>query len=363
VDFTGRRVGVIGTGSSAIQSIPLIASQAAHVYVFQRTPNYSMPAHNAPLDPDYERRVKAAYAEFRRQARESRVGFVTERSGDSALAVPAEEREREFEKRWSRGGLGFSAAYTDLLTSQEANDTAADFFRAKIRAVVRDPAIADLLCPTSYPLGTKRLCVDTDYYKTFNRDNVTLVDVRARPIEAIFAKGVRTGGVEYAVDDLVFATGFDAMTGALLNIDIRGRGGRRLAAEWADGPRTYLGLTVEGFPNLFTITGPGSPSVLSNMIVSIEQHVDWIADCVRHLRERGLATIEATAAAQEAWVRHVNEVGHLTLYPRAPSWYMGANIPGKPRVFMPYIGGVGVYRQKCDEVAAKGYEGFALRQM
>ncbi len=360
VDFTGRRVGVIGTGSSAIQSIPLIARQAAHVYVFQRTPNYSMPAHNAPLDPDYERRVKVAYAEFRRQARESRVGFVTERSGDSALAVPAAEREREFEKRWNRGGLGFSAAYTDLLTNQEANDTAADFFRAKIRAVVRDPAIADLLCPTSYPLGTKRLCVDTDYYKTFNRDNVTLVDVRARPIEAITPRGVRTGGVEYAVDDLVFATGFDAMTGALLNVDIRGRGGRRLAFEWADGPRTYLGLTVEGFPNLFTITGPGSPSVLSNMIVSIEQHVDWIADCVTYLRERGLATIEATAEAQEVWVRHVNEVGHMTLYPRAPSWYMGANIPGKPRVFMPYIGGVGVYRQKCDEIAANNYAGFTL---
>ena len=360
VDFTGRRVAVIGTGSSAIQSIPLIARQAAHVYVFQRTPNYSMPAHNAPLDPDYERRVKAAYAEFRRQARESRVGFVTERSGDSALAVPAEEREREYEKRWSRGGLGFSAAYTDLLTSQEANDTAADFFRAKIRAVVRDPAVSDLLCPTSYPLGTKRLCVDTDYYETFNRDNVTLVDVRARPIEAITPKGVRTGGVEYAVDDLVFATGFDAMTGALLNIDIRGRGGRRLASEWADGPRTYLGLTVEGFPNLFTITGPGSPSVLSNMIVSIEQHVDWIADCLAYLRARGLAAIEATREAEDAWVTHVNEVGHMTLYPRAASWYMGANVPGKPRIFMPYVGGVGTYRQKCDEVAAKGYEGFAL---
>ena len=360
VDFTGRRVGVIGTGSSAIQSIPLIARQAAHLYVFQRTPNFSMPAHNAPLDPEYERRVKADYADFRRQARESRVGFVTERSGDSALAVPAAEREREYEKRWRRGGLGFSAAYTDLLTSQEANDTAADFFRAKIRAIVRDPAVADLLCPRSYPLGTKRLCVDTEYYATFNRDNVTLVDVKASPIEAITPKGVRTGGVEYAVDDLVFATGFDAMTGALLDIDIRGRGGRRLSDEWTDGPRTYLGLSVAGFPNLFTITGPGSPSVLSNMIVSIEQHVDWIADCLAYLRERGLGTIEATAEAQEAWVRHVNEVGHLTLYPRAPSWYMGANIPGKPRVFMPYIGGVGVYRQKCAEIAAKGYEGFTL---
>jgi len=360
VDFAGRRVGVIGTGSSAIQSIPLIAKQAAHLYVFQRTPNYSMPAHNAPLDPEYERRVKATYADFRHQARESRVGFVVDRSGDSALAVSPEEREREYETRWNRGGLGFSAAYTDLLTSRDANDTAADFFRAKIRSIVRDPAVADLLCPKDYPIGTKRLCVDTDYYATFNRDNVTLVDVKKNPIETITPKGVRVAGVEYAVDDLVFATGFDAMTGALLNIDIRGRGGRTLAAEWAGGPRTYLGLTVAGFPNLFMITGPGSPSVLSNMIVSIEQHVDWIAGCVTHLRERGVAAIEATPEAQAAWVQHVNDVGHMTLYPLAPSWYMGANIPGKPRVFMPYIGGVGVYRQKCDEVAAKGYEGFAL---
>jgi len=274
--------------------------------------------------------------------------------------VPAEEREREYEKRWSRGGLGFSAAYTDLLTSQEANDTAARFFREKIRTIVREPAVADLLCPQSYPLGTKRLCVDTGYYATFNRDNVTLVDVRKTPVEAITSKGVRVGGVEYAVDDLVFATGFDAMTGALLNIDIRGRGGRRLDVEWAGGPRTYLGLAITGFPNLFAITGPGSPSVLSNMIVSIEQHVDWIADCMAYLRATRLATIEASAAAQEAWVQHVNEVGHTTLYPLAPSWYMGANIPGKPRVFMPYIGGVGVYRQKCDEVAAAGYDGFTL---
>src|SRR5580704_1002198 len=360
VDFTGRRVGVIGTGSSAIQSIPLIAKQAAQLYVFQRTPNYSMPAQNAPLDPEYERSVTASYGVFRRPARESRVGFVTERSGDSALAVPAEEREREYEKRWSRGGLGFSAAYTDLLTSQEANDTAARFFREKIRTIVREPAVADLLCPQSYPLGTKRLCVDTGYYATFNRDNVTLVDVRKTPVEAITSKGVRVGGVEYAVDDLVFATGFDAMTGALLNIDIRGRGGRRLDVEWAGGPRTYLGLAIAGFPNLFAITGPGSPSVLSNMIVSIEQHVDWIADCMAYLRATRLAIIEASAAAQEAWVQHVNEVGHMTLYPLAPSWYMGANIPGKPRVFMPYIGGVGVSRQKCDEVAAAGYDGFTL---
>ena len=360
VDFTGRRVAVIGTGSSAIQSIPIIATQATHLYVFQRTPNYSMPAQNAPLDPEYERRVKAHYAEFRRQARESRVGFVTERSGESALAVPPEERESEYEKRWRRGGLGFSAAYSDLLLDKAANDTAAEFFRAKIRSIVRDPALADALCPQDYPLGTKRLCVDTGYYATFNRDNVTLVDVRQSPIEAITPRGVRTREAEYAVDAIVFATGFDAMTGALLAIDIRGRAGQRIQDKWAAGPRTYLGLSIAGFPNLFMITGPGSPSVLSNMIVSIEQHVDWIADCIAHLRATGRTCIEATPEAEDAWVAHVNEVGHMTLYPLAKSWYMGANIPGKPRIFMPYIGGVGVYRQKCDEVAAKGYEGFAI---
>jgi cyclohexanone monooxygenase len=360
VDFTGQRVAVIGTGSSAIQSIPIIARQARHLFVFQRTPNYSMPAHNAPLDREYERRVKASYAEFRRQARESRVGFVVERSGDSALTVAPAEREREYEKRWQRGGLGFSAAYSDILTSQEANDTAAEFFRSKIRAIVRDPEVAAALTPTDYPLGTKRLCVDTDYYATFNRANVTLVDLRKTPIEAITPQGVRTTTGEYAVDSLVFATGFDAMTGALLKIDIRGRGGVSLRDKWAAGPRTYLGLAVAGFPNFFTITGPGSPSVLSNMIVSIEQHVDWIADCLEHLRARGRQRIEAAPEAEEAWVAHVNEVGHMTLYPKAKSWYMGANVPGKPRIFMPYIGGVGVYRQKCDEVAAAGYAGFTL---
>jgi cation diffusion facilitator CzcD-associated flavoprotein CzcO len=360
VDFTGRRVGVIGTGSSAIQSIPLIARQAAHLFVFQRTPNFSIPARNAPLDPEYERRVKAGYAEFRRQARQSRVGFVTERNDQSALAVSPEERQRAYETRWSRGGLGFNATFADLLTDQAANDTAAEFFRAKIRAIVRDPAVADLLSPRDYPVGTKRLCVDTDYYATFNRDNVTLVDVRAAPIEAITPRGVRTRDAAYDLDSLVFATGFDAMTGALLAIDIRGRGGRTLREAWAEGPRSYLGIAVAGFPNLFTITGPGSPSVLSNMIVSIEQHVDWITDCLAHMRARSLVAVEATAGAQERWVAHVDAVGHATLYPRANSWYMGANVPGKPRIFMPYIGGVGAYRQLCDDVAARGYEGFAL---
>jgi cyclohexanone monooxygenase len=360
VDFTGQRVGIIGTGSSAIQSIPIIASQAKHLYVFQRTPNFSIPARNAPLDPEHERRWKASYPEHRQAARESRVGFVTERNDSSALAVPEAERLRQYETRWSRGGLGFNSTFADLLTSQEANDTAAEFFRNKIRTAVRDPEVADLLAPTHYPVGTKRLCVDTNYYETYNRDNVTLVDLRRSPIQAITPHGLRTRDAEYTFDSLVFATGFDAMTGALLRIDIRGRAGRTLQAAWAEGPRTYLGLAVAGFPNLFTITGPGSPSVLSNMIVSIEQHVDWIADCMTALRRRGLVTIEASADAEEAWVAHVNELGNATLYPRADSWYMGANVPGKPRLFMPYVGGVGVYRQRCADVAARGYAGFTL---
>jgi len=360
VDFTGARVGVIGTGSSAIQSIPLIAQQAAHLFVFQRTPNYSVPARNAPLDPDYERQVKSNYAEHRRLARESRIGFVVERHDEAALAVAPDERRRAYERRWDRGGLGFAATFVDLLLDEQANETAAEFFRAKIRSIVRDPAVAEKLVPRDYPLGTKRLCVDTNYYDTFNRDNVTLVDVRESPIRSITPQGVRTRDTEYAVDRLVFATGFDAMTGALLRIDIRGRGGRALRDTWAAGPRTYLGLAIAGFPNLFTITGPGSPSVLSNMIVSIEQHVDWLADCVTFLRARGYGAIEATADAEDRWVAHVNELGDATLYPRANSWYVGANVPGKPRVFMPYVGGVGAYRQFCDQVASSGYDGFTL---
>jgi cyclohexanone monooxygenase len=360
VDFTGQRVGIIGTGSSAIQSIPIIAEQAAHLFVFQRTPNFSVPARNAPLDAEYERRWKANYAEHRRQARASRIGFVVERNDHSALEVSADERRREYEARWNRGGLGFNATFADLLTSKAANDTAAEFFRAKIRATVRDAAVAETLTPQHYPVGTKRLCVDTNYYQTFNRDNVTLVDIRKSPIEAITPRGLRTRARTYDVDSLVFAIGFDAMTGALLNIDIRGRDGQTLRRKWAEGPRTYLGLAVAGFPNLFAITGPGSPSVLSNMIVSIEQHVDWIADCLAYLRAHGLARIEATVTAEDDWVEHVNAVGDTTLYPLANSWYVGANIPGKPRIFMPYVGGVDVYREKCDDVVARGYAGFTL---
>src|SRR5690606_20746108 len=347
VDFSGQRVGVIGTGSSAIQSIPLIARQAAHLYVCQRTPNYSVPAHNGPLDREKERAVKENYAEFRRKARESRSGYLVPYSPfqeKSALEVSAEEREREYEFRWSHGGFGLTHAFSDLLRDKAANETAAEFVRRKIREIVHDPNVAEKLTPRDYAIGTKRLCIDTGYYETYNRPNVTLVDIRSAPIQEITPAGVRTADACYELDSLVFATGFDAMAGALLAIDIRGRCGLTLRDVWAEGPKTYLGIAVAGFPNLFTITGPGSPSVLSNMLVSIEQHVEWISDCIEYLDERRIATIEATPKAQEDWVAHVNEVGDTTLYPQTASWYMGANIPGKTRVFMPYVGGVGAYR-------------------
>ena len=271
-----------------------------------------------------------------------------------------EERERVYEERWRDGGFALVGAFADILFKKEANDTAAEFVRSKIRGIVRDTAVAEKLLPKDYPLATKRLCVDTGYYATFNRDNVTLIDARATPIQEITRTGLRTSEAEYRIDSIVFATGFDAMTGALCNIDIRGRVGASVQQKWSGGPRTYLGIMIAGFPNLFIITGPGSPSVLSNMVLSIEQHVDWIADCIAYLRQRRLASIEATTDAENAWVAHVNEVANYTLFPLANSWYTGANIPGKPRVFMPYIGGAGVYRQKCAEIAANGYEGFAL---
>ena len=360
VDFTGMRVGVVGTGSSAIQSIPVIAAQAAHVTVFQRTPNFSIPSRNRPMSEDYARSWKQAYPALRAEARMSRNGILANPNDQSAIETPEQERLATYEQRWESGGTTFMAAFNDLIFSKASNDTASEFVRGKIWAMVKDPAKAALLAPTSHPIGTKRICVDTDYYLTYNQPNVDLVDVRNAPVEAVTAEGLLVGGKNYAFDAIVFATGFDAMTGALTRMGIVGRDGKRLADEWQAGPRTYLGLMTAGFPNMFMVTGPGSPSVLSNMMVSIEQHVDWIAECLGYLTDRQLACIEPSIAAQDAWVEHVNEVAHTTLYPSAASWYMGANVPGKPRVFMPYIGGVGAYRQKCDEVAAQGYEGFEL---
>ena len=358
VDFTGLRVGVIGTGSSAIQSIPLIAAQAEELFVFQRTPTYSIPAHNGPIDPELERSVRADYAGFRRRNAALPFGANFPINERSALAVTPEERAREYEARWRRGGLGFMTSFADLAFDRAANETAAEFVRGKIRSLVRDPAVAAKLAPTQV-IGCKRLCVDTGYYATFNRPNVTLVDLREEPIESITESGLRTARAGYALDAIVYATGFDAMTGALLAIDIRGAGGRTLAAKWAEGPRTYLGLATAGFPNLFVVTGPGSPSVLSSMVPAIEQHVDWIAACIAWLGARGLERIEATRAAEDAWVAHVNEVAGATLYPQCNSWYLGANVPGKPRVFMPYLG-FPPYVEKCNEVASRGYDGFAV---
>jgi cyclohexanone monooxygenase len=361
VDFDGQVVGCIGTGSSGVQVIPQIARQAKHLFVYQRTPNYSIPANNAPLDTETQRQIKADYPARRQKARLSRGGLPLDPPTLSAVEVSPEERQRLFEAGWQKGGPGsVNGSFNDLLTSLEANEAVAAFVRDKIRAIVRDPAVAEMLVPKDYPFGTKRLCIDIDYFETYNRPNVTLVDIRSAPIDEITPAGLRTATAEYQLDSLVFATGFDAMTGPLFDIDIRGCDGTRLQSAWAAGPRTYLGLATAGYPNLFMVTGPGSPSVLSNMIISIEQHVDWIADCIRYLKERGFSRIEATLEAQDAWVQHVNDVANTTLYPRANSWYMGANIPGKPRIFMPYVGGVGAYRQKCADVAAAGYAGFTI---
>jgi cyclohexanone monooxygenase len=361
VDFTGLRVGVIGTGSSAIQSIPVIAVQASQVFVFQRTANFSVPARNAPLTDEERARWRADYAERRRRAREDmKNGILQEVPDRGALDDPDEVRRQKYQARWTSGGLTFMGVYNNLALEQAANDTAANFIRDKIAEIVEDPETARLLQPDNHPVGSKRICVDTDYYATFNRPNVKLVDIRSHPIEQILPHAVRSGGKDDEVDALVLATGFDAMTGSVAKIDIRGRNGQTLNDKWAEGPRTYLGLMSAGFPNLFLITGPGSPSVLSNMIVSIEQHVDWIADCLAYMGDRGVETMEAMGPAEDKWVAHVNEVAQGTLYPQANSWYMGANIPGKPQIFMPYIGGVGVYRQICNDVAAKDYEGFAM---
>jgi len=361
VDFTGQRVGVIGTGSSGVQAIPLIAEQAAQLYVFQRTANYIVPAHNhdlSELDQGAEQ-----LAARRRSGLDCPLGVAFEPgevNGVPAMELPAEQRDAEFERLWQRGGLVMMLAFPDLLLEGEANRAAAEFIKGKIRAKVHDPAVAEILTPKGYPVGSKRLCVDSHYYETFNRANVSLVDLVATPIDRVTPAGVRTSAAEVPLDALVLATGFDAMTGALGAIDIRGRGGVPLSRSWADGPRSLLGLAVAGFPNLFTVTGPGSPSVLSNMRLSIEQHVDWITDCLGYLAEHRIASIEATEQAQETWVEHVAEVAEPTIFPRGASWYTGTNVPGKARVFMPYIGGVPAYREACEKVAADGYQGFDL---
>ena len=364
VDFTAKRVAVVGTGATAVQAIPEIAQQAKHLTVFQRTANYCVPARNGKVDPALVQARKADYANIVKRIRESCFGQEHYFIPKSALEATPEEREREFDRMWDTGGFAFWLAnYQDMFVNEEANELCADYIRRKIRTTVQDPAVAAKLMPKGHHYGCKRQPLDTNYYETYNKDNVLLVDAATDgAIEEITAQGIRASGKEYACDIIVFATGFDALTGPLKALNLTGRGGRTLDREWVEGPRSYLGIAVAGFPNFFTITGPQSPSVLTNMPVAIEQHVEWVTDVIDHMRTSGKTVIEATREAQDQWVEHVNQVVGATLMTKANSWYMSANIPGKPRAFLPYLdpAGIGGYRKRCDEIAAKGYEGFAL---
>jgi cation diffusion facilitator CzcD-associated flavoprotein CzcO len=361
VDFTGQRVAVIGTGSSGIQSIPVIAQQAEQLFVFQRTPNFSIPAHNKPMTPEALKEVKANYTERRRMGRENRGGSPYRFRPEGAMDVDTDERAAGFEHAWQRGGTHFAKAFSDLMVSDESNQRAVEFVHSKIGSIVTDAAVADALMPKNHPLGSKRICTDTDYYETFTRENVTLIDVQRTPLTEVYADGIRTTDGDYPIDALVLATGFDAMTGSFLAIDIRGSRGLPLRTAWSAGPRTYLGLAVVGFPNLFMVSGPGSPSVLTNMVAASEHQVDWLGDCLVHLRDNNLASIEAEEPAQDDWVDHVNAVAQKTLYMKANSWYLGANVPGKPRIFLPYVGGFDRYQEICAEVAAAKFRGFQVQ--
>jgi cation diffusion facilitator CzcD-associated flavoprotein CzcO len=362
VDFTGRRVGLVGTGSTGIQIAPQAAKTADELFVFQRSPNFSLPAQNRVLDADFDADIKANYADRRRMGRTTGRGYTSPdilESG-SALAASAEKRDSVYEEVWQFGGPIFTSSFGDLLVDKESNDTAADFVRAKIRGLVDDPATAALLAPQDHPIGTRRPCVDIAYYETYNKDNVTLVDVRSAAIERITPTGLRTATGDYELDTIIFAIGYDGMTGALLAMDITGVDGVSLRQKWAEGPRSYLGVMVAGFPNLFTVTGPGSPSVLTNMVVSIEQHVEWISRLIGHAEDNDISRIEATDTAEIDWMKQVASRAEATLLPLANSWWTGSNIPGKPKVFMPFVGGVSVYGEIIDSIAARDYEGFVL---
>ena len=362
VEFEGKRVAVIGTGSSGIQSIPVIARESEHLTVFQRTPQYTIPAQHGTVDQAFLKEVKANYREILDEAKHTAAGFPYDASETSALEVSDEERQETYERLWEKGGFHFMlGSYSDIATDRRANDTASEFIRQKIREIVNDPETAERLLPRDHPFSSKRALIDTNYFDTYNRDNVDLVDIRHFPIEEITPTGLRTAdGQEYEVDTIVFATGYDAMTGTFFNIDIAGREGRQLREKWSEGPTTYLGVATADFPNMFMITGPQSPSVLSNMPVSIEQHVEWISDFIEYLREHAIDVVDADPQAEVDWVQHVSDIADQTMYMLADSWYLGANIPGKPRVFMPYAGGVGPYRERCDEIAANSYEGFVM---
>jgi cation diffusion facilitator CzcD-associated flavoprotein CzcO/acetyl esterase/lipase len=361
VHFTGKRVAVVGTGSSGIQCIPLIAGEATRLTVFQRTPNFSVPARNGPPPADRVTQLAADRDGYREAARWSRGGVPRELTDVSGVTAPEQVRRERFEAAWQAGELfAILGVFSDQGVNAVSNEHVAGMIREKIRAVVSDADVADALCPKDYPFGTKRPCLDSSYFETFNLPHVRLVDLRRTPIAAVTEAGIDTAEESFEFDAIVFATGFDAMTGPLVSVAVTGTDGVTLEDKWQHGPVTYLGLMTTGFPNFFTITGPQSPSVLSNMVVSIEQHVDWIADCLQRLRAENLDRIEPTPLAEAGWVQHNQDCADITLYPRANSWYMGANVPGKPRVFLPYVGGVDAYRRACDEVAEKGFVGFRL---
>ena len=350
---------MIGTGSSGIQSIPILAEAAAQLTVFQRTATYSVPAHNGRVDPDYEAQVRADYVAHCRMARMTRGGVPPRiNTGLSTLEVPEEERRAKFQEAWDFGAFSLQSVFRDIVSDPQANEAVAEFVHEKIRGVVKDPALAERLIPRINPFGTKRLCLDTNYYQTFNRDNVELVDLRETPIERITAAGIKTSAKEYPFDLIVFATGFDAITGPLLALNITGAGGQKLKDVWKDGPQSYLGLTIAGFPNLFTVNGPSSPSVLANMIPALEQHVEMITGCIAYMEENGFARVDADEVAQVAWAQEVADLAETTLYTKANSWYMGANVPGKPRVFMIYVGGFDRYIERCEAIVRAGYTGF-----
>ena len=362
VDFSGQSIAVIGTGSSGIQSIPVLAKQAKKLTVFQRTPNYSIPSQNEPMTKKYERSWKDVYSERRKEMRYSAHGSLKDLNDVPALSVDEDQRQELYTKRWAIGGTGFLGSFNDLLTNADANYTAAEYVRQQIKRVVKDKETAEILCPRSYPIGTKRICIDTGYFETYNRENVKLVDISKKPIQRLVTDGIIVDDQLYPFDSIIFATGFDAMTGSIFNVDIKGRDGLALKEKWNAGPKTYLGLMSASFPNLFMITGPGSPSVKSNMIMSIEQHVDLVIETLLSMRRKGLSVVEPELEAENKWVDHVQEVANKTLFPQANSWYMGANIPGKPRLFMPYIGGVGAYREICEEIVANNYRGFKFEK-
>ena len=363
VNFAGRRVGQIGTGSTGIQAAPVIAQSAKHLTVFQRTANYSVPARNAPLNKAFLDYVRTNHEEIKAIVRSTPNGHPFRISPVKVFDVGPEERQKIYEAAWTKGGLQFRGSFYDLVLDKKANDTAAEFIKRKTREIVKDPQTAEILADIDHPYAAKRPPIDTDYFETFNRDNVTLVNLRADPIERITPDGIRTRDNHYPLDIIVFATGFDAMTGPPMRMDSRGRDGLPLREAWRAGPVTYLGLQAPGFPNLFMITGPGSPSGLCNMVVPIEQHAEWITDCIAWMRSNGIDRCEVEPEAAERWVRHVNEAANATVLSLAKhSWYHGANVPGKPQVFMPYAGGMVRYRAICDDVAAKGYEGFIMRR-